>query len=181
MTTDVCVDTATVLQLHVASGLVCTLCTIQVITWSCCLISRPSFVIVYYQELSAVPEPVMASNCSSVLSLSQVIANSRALGARLMKYGYKLVTDGTDNHLVLWDMRKEVMRVCETAALLCEICPQNRTDALAALSLPFAVCCCSCCCCQAVRYCRASTNPSHPNALRHTELQISCNNVHGGF
>lgn len=42
------------------------------------------------------------------LFLSQVIANSRALGARLMKYGYKLVTDGTDNHLVLWDMRKEV-------------------------------------------------------------------------
>lgn len=38
----------------------------------------------------------------------QVIANARALGARLMKYGYKLVTDGTDNHLVLWDMRKEV-------------------------------------------------------------------------
>lgn len=37
----------------------------------------------------------------------QVKANSRALGARLMKYGYKLVTDGTDNHLVLWDMRKE--------------------------------------------------------------------------
>ncbi len=40
--------------------------------------------------------------------VSQVKANSRALGARLMKYGYKLVTDGTDNHLVLWDMRKEV-------------------------------------------------------------------------
>ena len=38
----------------------------------------------------------------------QVKANSRALGARLIKYGYKLVTDGTDNHLVLWDMRKEV-------------------------------------------------------------------------
>ena len=38
----------------------------------------------------------------------QVIANARALGARLMKYGYKLGTDGTDNHLVLWDMRKEV-------------------------------------------------------------------------
>ena len=46
------------------------------------------------------------SSCAVV----QVIANSRALGARLMKYGYKLVTDGTDNHLVLWDMRKEVMR-----------------------------------------------------------------------
>ena len=25
-----------------------------------------------------------------------------------MSYGYKLVTDGTDNHLVLWDLRKEV-------------------------------------------------------------------------
>lgn len=25
-----------------------------------------------------------------------------------MKKGYKLVTDGTDNHLVLWDLRKEV-------------------------------------------------------------------------
>ena len=38
----------------------------------------------------------------------QVKANARALGARLMSYGYKLVTDGTDNHLVLWDLRKEV-------------------------------------------------------------------------
>lgn len=37
----------------------------------------------------------------------QVRANARALGARLMKRGYKLVTDGTDNHLVLWDLRKE--------------------------------------------------------------------------
>ena len=38
----------------------------------------------------------------------QVRANARALGDRLMGYGYKLVTDGTDNHLVLWDLRKEV-------------------------------------------------------------------------
>ncbi|KAK9797433.1 hypothetical protein WJX73_003651 [Symbiochloris irregularis] len=37
----------------------------------------------------------------------QVRANSRALAARLVKHGYKLVTDGTDNHLVLWDLRKE--------------------------------------------------------------------------
>ena len=57
----------------------------------------------------------MSLSCSEIAAqpfhLSQVIANSRALGARLMKYGYKLVTDGTDNHLVLWDMRKEV-RLC---------------------------------------------------------------------
>lgn len=35
----------------------------------------------------------------------QVQANCRALAARLMKHGQKLVTDGTDNHLVLWDLR----------------------------------------------------------------------------
>ena len=39
----------------------------------------------------------------------QVKANSRALGARLAKHGYKLVTGGTDNHLVLWDLRPEVI------------------------------------------------------------------------
>jgi hypothetical protein len=38
----------------------------------------------------------------------QVRSNAQALGDRLMKKGYKLVTDGTDNHLVLWDLRKEV-------------------------------------------------------------------------
>lgn len=37
----------------------------------------------------------------------QVIANCKALAAALMKHGYKLVTSGTDNHLVLWDLRPE--------------------------------------------------------------------------
>jgi glycine/serine hydroxymethyltransferase len=40
----------------------------------------------------------------------QVVANSRALGEALKKRGYKLVTDGTDNHLLLWDLRGEVRR-----------------------------------------------------------------------
>lgn len=35
----------------------------------------------------------------------QVKANARALANTLMQSGYKLVTDGTDNHLVLWDVR----------------------------------------------------------------------------
>ena len=40
--------------------------------------------------------------------MMQVKANAAALGAALMKHGYKLITDGTDNHLVLWDLKKEV-------------------------------------------------------------------------
>jgi glycine hydroxymethyltransferase len=34
-----------------------------------------------------------------------VVANCRALAARLMGHGYSLVTGGTDNHLILWDLR----------------------------------------------------------------------------
>ena len=37
----------------------------------------------------------------------QVRANAAALGARLVSHGYKIVTGGTDNHLVLWDLRPE--------------------------------------------------------------------------
>jgi len=37
----------------------------------------------------------------------QVVANACALGASLSSNGYKLVTGGTDNHLVLWDLRPE--------------------------------------------------------------------------
>ena len=35
----------------------------------------------------------------------QTTANAVALADALMKNGYKLVTDGTENHLVLWDLR----------------------------------------------------------------------------
>ncbi|KAG8875805.1 Serine hydroxymethyltransferase, cytosolic [Tulasnella sp. 332] len=35
----------------------------------------------------------------------QVIANARVLGQTLISHGYSLQTDGTDNHLVLWDLR----------------------------------------------------------------------------
>jgi glycine hydroxymethyltransferase len=34
-----------------------------------------------------------------------VRSNARALAAALMKYGYVMATGGTDNHLVLWDLR----------------------------------------------------------------------------
>jgi glycine/serine hydroxymethyltransferase len=35
----------------------------------------------------------------------QVIKNAQALADELVKHGYKLQTGGTDNHLVLWDLR----------------------------------------------------------------------------
>jgi len=35
----------------------------------------------------------------------QVIANARTLADALVAHGYKLQTNGTDNHLVLWDVR----------------------------------------------------------------------------
>jgi glycine/serine hydroxymethyltransferase len=41
----------------------------------------------------------------------QVVANARALGEALKKHGYKLVTDGTDNHLLLWDLRGEPLHL----------------------------------------------------------------------
>lgn len=35
----------------------------------------------------------------------QVCANAKALAKALMDFGYKLATNGTDNHLILWDLR----------------------------------------------------------------------------
>jgi glycine/serine hydroxymethyltransferase len=61
----------------------------------------------------------------------QVVANSRALGEALKKRGYKLVTDGTDNHLLLWDLRGEVgedgnehceRRYCIKPGVRCVVC-----------------------------------------------------------
>merc|ERR1712157_299391 len=53
----------------------------------------------------------------------QVRANASALATKLSSKDYKLVTGGTDNHLVLWDLRpcgisgNKMERVCE----LCHI------------------------------------------------------------
>ena len=52
---------------------------------------------------------------------AQVQKNAAALGARLVSYGYTIVTGGTDNHLVLWDLRPEditgskMEKVCDMA------------------------------------------------------------------
>mmetsp|Transcript_10483 Transcript_10483/g.33902 ORF Transcript_10483/g.33902 Transcript_10483/m.33902 type:complete len:480 (+) Transcript_10483:140-1579(+) len=60
-----------------------------------------------------------AATPAFVLYQKQVRANSRALAKYLMDKGYRLVTDGTDNHLVLWDLRPQklsgnkIEKVCD--------------------------------------------------------------------
>merc|ERR1712072_313953 len=54
---------------------------------------------------------------------ANVIANSKALADTLMAKGHKLASDGTDNHLILWDLRPhgltggKVEKVCEAASI----------------------------------------------------------------
>ena len=52
-----------------------------------------------------------------------MVRNSRALGAALVEKGYNLVTGGTDNHLILWDLRPEGVTgsKMEKACDLCHI------------------------------------------------------------
>merc|ERR1712157_683938 len=53
----------------------------------------------------------------------QVRANAKALAKALMDKGYKLCTDGTDNHLILWDLKPQKItgskleRVCEIVSI----------------------------------------------------------------
>ena len=52
-----------------------------------------------------------------------VVENAKVIAAELMAKGHKLASDGTDNHLVLWDLRphgltgSKVERVCELASI----------------------------------------------------------------
>merc|ERR1711874_870283 len=52
-----------------------------------------------------------------------VVENARTLGETLISKGHKLASDGTDNHLVLWDLRphgltgSKVEKVCECASI----------------------------------------------------------------
>lgn len=53
----------------------------------------------------------------------EVVTNAKSLAAALMAKGHKLASDGTDNHLILWDVRPhgltggKVEKVCEAASI----------------------------------------------------------------
>lgn len=53
-----------------------------------------------------------------------MVANCQALSSYLSEHGAKLVTGGTDNHLLLWDLKSEGLsgakmeKVCEEASII---------------------------------------------------------------
>jgi len=51
----------------------------------------------------------------------QVIKNSQAIAKTLMDGGYKLATNGSDNHLVLWDLRPQGL-TGNKIETLCDLC-----------------------------------------------------------
>jgi glycine hydroxymethyltransferase len=57
------------------------------------------------------------------LYAQQVIANAQSLANTLSKKGYKVVTGGTDNHLILWDLRplsltgSKMEKVCDAVGI----------------------------------------------------------------
>lgn len=65
----------------------------------------------------------------------QVLANCRALAATLMEKGYKVVTGGSDNHLILIDLRSNgtdggrAEKVLEACAIACNknTCPGDKS------------------------------------------------------
>jgi len=75
-------------------------------------------------QICALAAQLLEVNTPSFVEYSkQVIVNSQALAAELMSKGHKLASDGTDNHLVLWDLRPhgltggKVEKVCEAASI----------------------------------------------------------------
>lgn len=53
--------------------------------------------------------------------IRQVKKNSQALAATLQRNGYKLMSNGTDNHLILWDLRPQDLNG-NKMQLLCDLC-----------------------------------------------------------
>ncbi|XP_037111839.1 serine hydroxymethyltransferase, cytosolic isoform X2 [Syngnathus acus] len=65
----------------------------------------------------------------------QVLVNCKALSAALVKHGYKIVTGGSDNHLILLDLRNKgtdggrAEKVLEACAIACNknTCPGDKS------------------------------------------------------
>merc|ERR1712139_137089 len=75
-------------------------------------------------QIGALAAQLLEVNTPEFVEYSrQVIVNSQALAATLIEKGHKVATNGTDNHLVLWDLRPhrltggKVEKGCEAASI----------------------------------------------------------------
>merc|ERR1712157_83246 len=75
-------------------------------------------------QIGALATQLLEVNTPEFVDYSkQVVSNSKALAAALIAKGHKLASDGTDNHLVLWDLRPhgltggKVEKVCDAASI----------------------------------------------------------------
>lgn len=75
-------------------------------------------------QIGALAAQLLEVNTSDFVDYSKkVVANAQALAAALMSKGHKLASDGTDNHLILWDLRphgltgSKVEKVCEICSI----------------------------------------------------------------
>merc|ERR1712118_407438 len=75
-------------------------------------------------QIGALAAQLLEVNTPEFVEYSkQVVENSATLAKTLQEKGHKLATDGTDNHLILWDLRphgltgSKVEKVCECASI----------------------------------------------------------------
>merc|ERR1712144_88410 len=75
-------------------------------------------------QIGALAAQLLEVNTPEFVEYSkQVCSNAKALADALMAKGHKLASDGTDNHLILWDLRphgltgSKVEKVCEMASI----------------------------------------------------------------
>merc|ERR1712004_93806 len=75
-------------------------------------------------QIGALAAQLLEVNSPAFTEYSKaVVANAKTLADTLMEKGHKLATNGTDNHLVLWDLRphgltgSKVEKVCEMVSI----------------------------------------------------------------
>merc|ERR1719502_1043998 len=75
-------------------------------------------------QIGALAAQLLEVNTPDFVEYSKnVVANANALAETLKSKGHKLASDGTDNHLILWDLRphgltgSKVEKVCECASI----------------------------------------------------------------
>merc|ERR1711972_150359 len=75
-------------------------------------------------QIGALAAQLLEVNTPEFVEYSkQVVANAKSLADALKAKGHKLASDGTDNHLVLWDLRphgltgSKVEKVCEACSI----------------------------------------------------------------